>query len=432
MNYVESRVYLDNAAVYGSVPGLENMRELLNRLGNPQNDLKFIHIAGTNGKGSVLAFLSGILKEAGYRVGRYISPTLFSYRERIQVNEQCLEKEALARLMTRIASGIKDMTAEGKTHPTVFEIETALGFLYFQERKCDLVILETGLGGLKDATNVVETTIMEIITSISLDHMEFLGSTLEEITRNKAGIIKPDTLVISANQKPEVMKVLEEICRQKRNQLRIADKNQAYQVVYGYEKQHFSYGGYENLNISLAGSYQIINAVLAVEAVKELKNLGYTVDEMQLRRGLEKTRWNGRFTVLLKDPVFIIDGAHNRDAAKVLRQSLELYFTGRNIFYIMGFFKDKEYEEIVKITAPLAIHIMTIQTPGNKRALPKRELADTVRKYNNRVEMAESISQAVQKSLQMAKQKDVIIAFGSLSFLGEITRIVNTIRRKLL
>lgn len=430
MNYVESRVYLDRAAKYGSVLGLENMRKLLNHLGNPQEDLKFIHIAGTNGKGSVLAFLSGILTEAGYRVGRYISPTLFSYRERIQINDQYVEREAVARLMTRIGQSIEVMLAGGSKHPTVFEIETALSFLYFREKKCDLVLLETGLGGLKDATNVVETTIMEIISPIGMDHMEYLGTSLEEITRNKAGIIKPETMVITTRQEPEVMEILEEICRQKRNQLFQADETQASGVVYGYERQFFSYGGYENLEISLAGSYQIENAVLAVEAAKGLKRLGYMIGEHQIRNGLVKTRWNGRFTVLMKSPVFIIDGAHNRDAAKVLRRSAELYFSGRDIYFIMGMFKDKEFEEIVRITAPLAVHIITIQTPGNERALPKEELADVVRRYHERVETADDIPFAVQKSLQMAKKNDVIIAFGSLSFLGEIAGVVNTVRRK--
>ena len=250
MDYREARVYLADAAKYGSVLGLENMGELLRRLGNPQDDLKFIHISGTNGKGSVLAYLSTVLKEAGYRVGRYISPTLFSYRERIQVNEEYIEKEPLARLTGRIAEAAAGMVQEGRAHPTVFEIETALGFLYFREKACDIVVLETGLGGLEDATNVVKTTLLEVITPISMDHIGILGDTLREIAEKKAGIIKSDTVVVTAEQEPEAMEVIRRRAKEKECRLFMEEKARLSDIRYGYEKQYFSYGGYENLEIS--------------------------------------------------------------------------------------------------------------------------------------------------------------------------------------
>lgn len=428
MNYEEARVYLADAAKYGSVLGLENMRELLNRLGNPQDDLKFIHISGTNGKGSVLAYLSTVLKEAGYRVGRYISPTLFSYRERIQVNEEYIEKEPLARLTGRIAEAAAGMVREGRTHPTVFEIETALGFLYFREKACDIVVLETGLGGLEDATNVVKTTVMEVITPISMDHMGILGNTLGEIAEKKAGIIKPDTVVVTAEQEPEAMEVIRRKVKEKGCYLFTAEAAQVSGVRYGYEKQYFSYRGYENLEISLGGAYQIENAALAAEAVRALDGAGYPITESQLRRGLQRTRWRGRFTVIGKEPLFIIDGAHNRDAAKILRKSLELYFTNRRLFYIMGVFRDKEYEEIVRTTVPLSAHVITVETPGNDRALPAGELLEYVRKYQPSSETAGSILEAVEKSLELAGREDVILAFGSLSFLGETVRAMEAIK----
>ena len=210
MDYKEARVYLDEAAKYGSVLGLTTMTELLKRLGNPQDDLKFVHIAGTNGKGSVLAYLSTVLKEAGYKVGRYISPTLFSYRERIQVNEAYITKEAVARLTGLVKEAADEMAAEHLAVPTVFEMETAISFLYFKEECCDLVVLETGMGGREDATNVVKTTVLEVLASISMDHMGVLGNTLGEIAWNKAGIIKPGTAVVSMKQLPEAMQVIEE------------------------------------------------------------------------------------------------------------------------------------------------------------------------------------------------------------------------------
>ena len=336
MDYREARVYLENVTKYGSVLGLENMKELLKRLSNPQDELKFIHIAGTNGKGSVLAYVSTVLTEAGYCVGRYISPTLFSYRERIQVNGACIEKESLARWVTEIRNVVEQMTEEGKAHPTVFEIETALSFLYFKEKKCDVVVLETGMGGLLDATNVVKTTVAEIITSISLDHLGILGENLREIAENKAGIIKPETIVITTRQEKEAMEVLESVCQKKNCRLYVTDLKTVGEIHYGYDKQTFNYKKYRQLEISLGGSYQVINAVLAVEALEQIQKLGYSITEEQLRKGLKKTQWKGRFTVLRKNPVFVIDGAHNRDAARVLRQSIDLYFPNKKSFLYYG------------------------------------------------------------------------------------------------
>ena len=271
MNYEEARVYLDEISKYGSVLGLENMKELLVRLGNPQEDLKFIHISGTNGKGSVLAYLSTILSGAGYRTGRYISPTLFSYRERIQVDEKEIEKESLARHVTAISEAVKDMAEQHAGTPTIFEVETALAFLYFKEKKCDVVVLETGLGGALDATNVITTTLLEVIASISMDHMEFLGDTLEKIAVQKAGIIKPHTQVVCAAQKEEAQKVIEETCKRQHCCLRTVKQEQISQISYGLSGQSFTYGKWEEVRISLAGSYQVENGALALEAVEALR-----------------------------------------------------------------------------------------------------------------------------------------------------------------
>ena len=269
MNYAEARVYLDEVSKYGSVLGLENMRELLDRLGNPQDDLKFIHISGTNGKGSVLAYLSTILSGAGYRTGRYISPTLFSYRERIQVDEQKIEKESLARHVTAIAKAIDEMKVENAGNPTAFEVETALAFLYFKEKDCDIVVLETGLGGALDATNIIKTTVMEVIAPISMDHMEFLGDTLEKIAMQKAGIIKPHTSVVSASQEADAKKVLANVCKENRCSMYMVDPTQITDVIYDVDEQQFSYKNWKDIKITLAGSYQILNAALALEGVEE-------------------------------------------------------------------------------------------------------------------------------------------------------------------
>lgn len=425
MNYKEARVYLDEVSKYGSVLGLESMRELLHRLGDPQNELKFIHISGTNGKGSVLAYLSTILSGAGYRTGRYISPTLFSYRERIQVDGEYIEKESLACHVTAIAAAAEDMQKAGLPSPTVFEIETALAFLYFKEKRCDIVTLEVGCGGLLDATNVITTTVMEVIASISMDHTDLLGDTLAKIAAQKAGIIKPDTMVVSAQQKSEAAQVIEDTCIEQHCTLQMVDESKISNVHYGAEGQTFSYKTWENVAISLAGSYQIKNAALALEGVEALRKLGYALSDQQVREGLLHTAWRGRFTTLRRDPTVIIDGAHNPAAALELKESLERYFPGKTLYFVMGMFKDKDYAQVIDLTAPLARHIITVETPGNPRAMPARELAEAVGKVNPSVEWADSVAHGVEKALAMAGKEDAVIVFGSLSFLGEAADAVN-------
>ncbi len=451
MNYKEARVYLDQVSKYGSVLGLDNMRELLCRLGNPQDDLKFIHISGTNGKGSVLAYLSTVLSGAGYRTGRYLSPTLFSYRERIQVDGEKIDRESLAAHVTAIAEAARDMKEQEAGVPTVFEVETALAFLYFKEKNCDIVVLETGLGGALDATNVITTPVMEVIASISMDHMAFLGDTLEKIAWQKAGIIKPGTVVVSAKQERPAEDVIRRACRERDCELHILDPDQLRDVRYGCERQFFSYKNWKNVEISLAGSYQILNAALALEALDALRKRpcgaspaaartegggektprtfseeprNFWIEDRQVYEGLRSASWRGRFTLIGKSPDIIMDGAHNPAAAQVLRESLELYFKGRGLRYIFGVFRDKDYETIIALTAPLAEHIVTVETPGNPRALPAGELRDAVAKVNPSVEAADSVAEAVRITLEQADQEDVIVIFGSLSFLGEAERAV--------
>lgn len=424
MNYEEARVYLDNVAKYGSVLGLDAMRELLRRLGNPEKGLKIVHIAGTNGKGSVLAFLSTVLTESGYRVGRYISPTLFSYRERIQVDGEYIEKEPLARLVTRIREASEAMDRDGLRTPTAFEIETALGLLYFAEKKCDVVVLETGMGGRDDATNAIAEVMMEIFASISLDHLGVLGNDLTEIAECKADIIRKNSLVISAFQKEEAAEVLKRTAAERNAKLVTVDPGQISDVKYGYEEQSFSYGAEKNIRIHLAGAYQIENAALAAEAVQGLRSLGFRISDEAFRRGMEKTVWRGRFTCIHKEPLVIMDGAHNEDAAKKLAASIETYFPGRKISYIMGVFKDKEYEKVIRITAPYAAKVTAVETPGNPRALPKEELKKVWEIFGVPVTTADTIAEAVKENITSAEKEEIIVVFGSLSFLGEAEKAV--------
>lgn len=420
MNYEESREFIQEVSTRGSLLGMETITNLLSLLGNPQDDLKFVHIAGTNGKGSVLAYMSTVLEHAGYLVGRYISPTLFSYRERIQVNRENISREDFAEAASRVCEAYRKMEEDKQPLPTVFEVETAISFLYFKRRGCDFVMLETGLGGRLDATNVIKTPVLTMIASVSMDHMEFLGSTIAQIAWNKAGIIKPHIPTVSAHQLPEAEAVIWEEAKKQDSDCVFVDLQRITDVCMGMEEQSFLYGSFGRIVIHLAGAHQIENAALALEGVAALRRQGYEISDEAVRSGMAKTQWKGRFTAICHRPLVILDGAHNPDAAMRLRDSVEEYFKNRKKYYIFGVFSDKEYDKIIDITAGLAEHIFTVQTPDNPRALPAEELARAVSRVNPSVEAVGDIETAVKKSFETAKEDDVILAFGSLSFLGAV------------
>ena len=434
MNYREATEYIEELQQYGSVLGLDSMRELCSRLGNPQDELRFVHIAGTNGKGSVLAYVSTILKEAGYRVGRYLSPTITDYRERFQIDSRFITQSGLCKYLEQVKEAAEAMAAEGKPHPTPFEVETAVAFLYFLDKKCDIVVLETGLGGALDATNVVKTTVAAVFASISMDHMAILGDTLEKIALVKAGIMKDRCYVVTARQDPAVAKILKQAALLRKCKLYTADAERAKQVYYGVTKQRFTYAGYKNLEISMLGKFQIENAVVAVETIQVLAKAGFPVKEEALRRGLLLTSWPGRFSVIGKKPLFIADGAHNEDASRKLAESLQFYFAEKKMIFILGMLKDKEYEKVINNTCNMAEHIITVTPPIRERAMSAYELAQAVRECNGNVTVADSVPEAVEIAYLLAsREKDaVIVAFGSLSYLGELMKVVehrDTIRR---
>ena len=385
MNEKEAMEYIAYLNTLGSKPGLTVIRELLRRVGDPQKELAFIHIAGTNGKGSVSAFLSNILMAAGYRVGRYNSPTIRTYRERICVNKSMISKTALCRLLTQLKTCCDEMVADGFAHPTSFEVETVLGFLYYKEKNCDMVVLETGMGGRLDATNVIPDPqkLLAVFASVSMDHMAFLGDSLGQIAKEKAGIITQGCSVVTMEQREEVMDV-----------------------------------------------YQITNALLALQAAEILQQKGFRITDRAILKGMEQTGWHGRFEILSKKPYFIVDGAHNEDAARKLAQTVQFYFTNKKIIYIMGVLRDKEYEKIAEIMSPFADSIITVTTPGNPRALSALTLAETVAKYHNRVTAADSLEEAVEMSYLLADKDSVILAFGSLSYLGQIMDIIDKMKTK--
>lgn len=424
MKYEEAIEYIEECNALGSVPGLDSIDRLTRTLGNPQDSLCIIHVAGTNGKGSVSSFVGNTLTVSGYKVGRYISPTIYDYRERFQINGRMITKKDLGELMGIVKEACGQITAEGNPHPTSFEIETALAFLYFQKKECDVVVLETGMGGTLDATNIIKKPLLCVLTSISMDHMQFLGETLAKIASNKCGIIKKNTTVVSTMQTKEAMKVVEDTCKEKEAKLLVVDDSKVSKLKSNLEKQTFYYKD-EKYEVSLLGSYQIENAVLAIEVLQWMAQNGYRKITLQkLQNGILSTQWKGRFSVIGRKPYFVVDGAHNVSAAEKLTESIRFYFTNRKIIYIMGMFRDKEYEKVVRITAPYAAQIITVATPGNPRALSALELATAIRGVNPNVTTADSLEEAVEMSYLFADKDSVIIAFGSLSFLGQLMTIV--------
>lgn len=411
MNYREAREYTKTIAKFGMVLGLESMLRLLERIGNPQERLKFVHVAGTNGKGSVIAFLSTILQHAGYKTGVYNSPAVFDPLEIYRINGVQMPEETYGRLMEQMKTAMEQIVGEGYPSPTLFELEAAMAFLYFKEQQCDLVVVETGLGGLLDATNCIPAPLCAVLTSISMDHMGVLGNTLEEIATQKAGIIKEGSRVVTSPQEEEVLEVLRQTCERKHVPLTVSEEN----TVCGWE-------------ISLKGRHQIENAATAVEAALQLRQTGLEITDEQIRQGICHAKWQGRLSILCQEPVVIMDGAHNEKAAQVLAEVLRQEYPDKQWCFIMGVLGDKEYHKIVEIMAPYGQKVWTV-TPDNPRALAGEKLAEIFRQAG--VESDHSnVENAVKKALLWCKsdQNRGILAFGSFTFLKEFKEQITVMK----
>ena len=425
--------YLEYLKGFGSKPGLLRIKELLRRLGNPEEKLNVIHIAGTNGKGSILAMLSSVLTAHGKNVGVYTSPAVFDYRERFTVKGKMITKKALGEYFSVIRQACDEMTAEGFEQPTAFEAETALAFLYFYEKKANPVLIETGMGGKEDATNVVSSPILTIFASIGEDHMEFLGSTLSAIAKEKAGILKEDVPAVSSVQREEVVEVLKAEAKKRKVRLTFADRDRLTEKP--GKKPRFDYETgrdcYKNITLSLLGSWQYENAMTVLEALSELRKQGMEFSDAIIRDALKHTVWPGRMEKIASRPDVYIDGAHNLPAAKELAKTVSQYFTNRQIIYIIGVLKDKDYEGLVEQTVPYAEAVITVKCPDNPRALDSYTLAQCVSRYHSRVMNTDSVEEAVEMAYLLAgNRKDVmILAFGSLSYLGRLKRVIEKERK---
>lgn len=403
----------------GSVPGLEATQNLLRELNHPEQEISIVHVAGTNGKGSVIAYLSSILQESGYRVGRFVSPTIDCYRERFQINGIYMEEEKLEQYFCRIAEAIEHLKEQGEATPTLFEAETALAFLYFAEEKVDYALVETGMGGLLDATNVIEHPILTVLTSISMDHREALGETLEEIAVQKAGIIKSGTPVILSENVWEIRRLIRHKAEEMQAEyLEVSRRD--YEIL--EERPEGSRFLWENqeYETTLPGSHQISNAVTALTAARVLQQKkGQKITTKSMIEGIAATRWPGRLELLGKNPYFFRDGAHNPDGARKLAAFLEKHFTNKRILFIMGVLKDKEYDKMLSCLMPLAESVYVFR-PDNDRGLDATVLADAVRHYGIPAHICSNVQEAVHAAFCEAGSEDVLVACGSLSFMEEM------------
>ena len=422
MNYEEAKQYLETVNKSGINLGLTRMEELCKRLGNPEKKLKFIHVAGTNGKGSTAAYISSILAVNGHWVGRYVSPVVFQYEECIQYENpkgiHYIDKELLAEVVTEVAKASESMKAEGLESPTIFEFETAMALLAFVRWECSVVVLEVGLGGREDATNIIENVLASVITPISMDHMAMLGDTLTQIATEKAGIIKEKGTVITYQTEKEALFVIQEKAGQKEAKLTEVKKEDIQTIWSNLEGSLFSYQG-ENFRTFMTGIYQVENACLAIETCRHLPE-PFTFDIEQIILGIRMAQWRGRFEVICTDPLIIIDGAHNPAGAKALANSIKELLPDRTLRGVMGVFKDKEYKKIVEELAEYFTDMVTI-TPTGERGLEKEKLAKVwEEKGCQRVSVAENVMEGLKQAIKRSEKGDAILLFGSLSFFKEL------------
>lgn len=420
MTYDEAVEFVDSTKKYGSILGLESIRNLMQEFGNVQEQLHIIHVAGTNGKGSVCAFLSAALTEAGYRVGRYNSPAVFERREVFRIGETMISKEEYAAVFERVQTACEVLTKRGCPHPTVFEVETAAAFLWFYEKKCDLVLLETGMGGETDATNLITHPVCSVLTSIGMDHMQYLGNTIEEIAKVKAGIIKKGCPVVALKQGDSVCEVIKNEAEECGSRCVLVEVPQYMQEapIWGTTLQDVHYG---SVHTALGGVWQRENLSLALAVLKLLEESDYPITKEAVQSGIAKTIWHGRYEVLQTEPLFIIDGAHNPIAAKRLKETIEKDFTNREIIYIIGVLADKEHEKMLRLLLPGAKAVFTV-TPDSPRALDGESLAKEAQKYADNIWYVPDIGKAVKMAKETAKESDVILAVGSLSYLKEVKK----------
>ena len=416
MNYIEALEYIHGVSWTFCKPGLERIGELCERLGHPEEKLKFIHVAGTNGKGSTSAMLDSVLRAAGYKTGLYTSPYIRVFNERMRVNGENIANEELASL----TEYIKPIAESMEDKPTEFELITALAFEYFARHNCDVVILEAGMGGRLDSTNIIDTSVLSIITGIALDHTAFLGDTVEKIAFEKAGIIKPSVPVIFGG----VDASAEAVIKARANELNAPFSTVDYDLLtvkdMSLDGTVFDFNGCQDLKISLLGSYQPRNASIVVTAIKRLREQGFEISDCAMREGLAKASWQGRFEILSREPLVIFDGAHNPQGIEAAVESIGLYFKKQRVALVTGVLRDKDYTYIAERLATVASHAFTF-TPDSPRALESSEYASVLNSAGISAISCNSVASALSSAIEYAKLNSCpVICAGSLYAYAEL------------
>ncbi|MDO4502253.1 MAG: folylpolyglutamate synthase/dihydrofolate synthase family protein [Coriobacteriia bacterium] len=417
--------------------GLDRTRLLLDLIGRPQNQLRFVHVAGTNGKGSMCSVLASVLQAAGYRTGLFTSPYLITFEERIRVDGANIALDDLRDVTLVVRDAAAQVQEQLGEHPTEFELMTAVALLHFARSRCDVVVLEVGLGGRLDSTNVIESPEVCVIARMGLDHTAVLGTTLEQVAAEKAGIIKPGCPVVSWPQEEPAMAVVRQRCAELGCDLRIPDFAQLTVELVGQGVRPFAYGDFGPLELQLLGSYQPYNAALALEAVAALRERGWDVPDDAVCAGVAATQWPGRFQVVAQEPVFVVDGGHNPQGAQALADSLTDVFPGRKPVLLMGVLADKDYLSMLRTVLPLADSLVAY-TPPSPRALAAQDLVAAVQQVScelcsndhdgsaitqcNAVPACAcaSVPEAVQRARQLAGPEGLVVAFGSLYSIADI------------
>lgn len=418
MDFLEAQNYLEKVrSQKGIVLGLDTMRHLMAKLNNPQDKVKFIQVAGTNGKGSTAAYLTSILSEAGIKVGRYTSPAVFSSTEQYFACGSCISEIEYAKGVTAVAEAAASL--DGET-PTAFEQETALAFWYFAKKGCELAILEAGLGGDMDATNIVTTTVCSIITSISMDHCRILGNKISEIAAHKAGIIKPGAPVICIEQKEDAMEPIRAAAKAADTPLYEVHRDEVRQIFSDKRESIVFFREFENLHLKMLGSCQPENAALAVQAASVLSS-SYPIEKKHIYDGIEKTRWGGRFELHSGSPDIILDGAHNPDGIRRLRESVNQMFGAVPICYVCGVLADKDYEKEIEILFGRASNVFTV-TPPSPRAMKSTDLKAAIKKRFSQLKVTSFDSEdGIEKAMEAAvSQNNPVVVCGTLTILARV------------
>lgn len=419
MSYEATTSYIHSVSWKGSRLGLSRITELMTKLGNPQDSLKFIHVAGTNGKGSVCSMLNSVLLDAGYTVGLYTSPYMFRFNERIQLNGQPITDEELAEVTSYVRSYADDM----KDSPTEFELITAIALEYFKRKSCDIVVFEVGLGGELDSTNVISTPEVAVITKIDMDHIKELGPTLADVTRAKAGIIKDGGIVVACSDSTGV---IQETVRAHNCTLHTMSDDAIQIHESTITGNILSYKDYHNISIPLAGLYQPTNAAIALEVLSVLKEK-MNITDQHIFTGMSHVQWPGRFEIMHRNPMFIYDGAHNMHGLTSTLASLNTYFAGKKFILLTGMMADKDIDNMVKMLAPYCKKVVTTR-PDNPRAMASADLANkfmaTGNIANDDVMPVDNISDAINKVFELAGEDDVICALGSLYIYKDIKGVL--------